>query len=76
VVDDGDGNETEFYQMLADDKAVDVDDWLDAKLWLYKAPFRLVKIAYKKVAGYALTGRERNYLYQQRKKAQKSLAFI
>ena len=73
VVDDGDGNETEFYQMLADDKAVDVDDWLDAKLWLYRAPFRLVKIAYKKVAGYALNPREQNYLCRFRKKAQKSL---
>ena len=73
---DGDGNETELYQMLADDKAIDVDAWLDAKLWLYRAPPRLVKIAYKKVSGLPLTDRDRNYLYQQRKKAQKSLAFI
>ena len=76
VVDDGDGNETEFYHMLADDKAIDVEDWLNARLWLYKAPFRLVKIAYKKVAGYPLSDGERNYLYQQRKKAQRSVAFI
>ncbi len=71
TVDGSDGDETELYQMLADDKAIDVEDWLDAKLWLHKAPFRLVKIAYKKVAGYALTDRERNYLYQQRKKLKK-----
>jgi hypothetical protein len=75
-VEDGDGDTTELYQMLADDKAIDVTAWLNAKEWLYRCPRRLVKIAYKKVAGYALTGRERNYLYQQKKKAQKSLAFI
>jgi hypothetical protein len=73
AVDDGDGNETEFYQMLADDKAIDVGDWLDAKLWLHKAPLRLIKIAYKKVAGYALNPREQNYLCHFREKAQKSL---
>ena len=76
TVDDGDGNETEFYQMLADDKAVDIEGWLDAKLWLYRAPPRLVKIAYKKVSGIPLADSERNYLYQQRKKCQKKLAFV
>jgi hypothetical protein len=73
VVDDGDGNETELYQMLADDKAIDVEDWLNARLWLYKAPLRLVKVAYKKVAGYALTDRERAYLKRFRKNGQKTL---
>ena len=76
TVDDSDGNETEFYQMLADDKAIDIEAWLDAKQWLYKAPLRLVKIAYKKVSGLPLADNERNYLYQQRKKSQKRLAFI
>ena len=73
VVDDGDGNETELYQMLADDKAFDVEDWLNARLWLHKAPLRLVKIAYKKVAGYALADRERAYLKRFRKNGQKTL---
>lgn len=68
TIDDGDGNKTEFYQMLADDKAIDLDDWLDAKLWLYRAPPRLVKIAYKKVAGYPLTKAEQTYLDRQRQK--------
>ena len=75
TVDDGDGNETELYHMLADDKAIDVDDWLDAKLWLYRAPPRLVKIAYKKVSGLPLADSERKYLYEQRKKCQTKLAF-
>ena len=76
VVDDGDGNETELYQMLADDKAIDVEDWLNARLWLYKAPLRLVKIAYKKVAGYSLTSAEQTYLCRQRQKSQKELIFV
>ena len=76
TVEDGDGNETELYQMLADDKAIDVDAWLDAKLWLYRAPPRLVKIAYKKVAGYSLTSAEQTYLCRQRQKSQKELIFV
>jgi hypothetical protein len=73
TVDDGDGNETEFYQMLADDKAIDIEAWLDAKQWLYRAPPRLVKIAYKKVSGLALTDSERHYLERFRKNGQKKL---
>lgn len=72
-VEDGDGDTTELYQMLADDKAIDVTAWLNAKEWLYRCPRRLVKIAYKRVAGYALNSREQNYLSRFRKKAQKSL---
>jgi len=76
IVADSEGNETELCQMLADDKAIDVDAWLDAKMWLYRAPPRLVKIAYRKVSGLPLADNERNYLYQQRKKYQAKLAFI
>ena len=76
IVADSEGDETELCQMLADDKAIDVDAWLDAKLWLYRAPARLIKIAYRKVSGLPLADNERNYLYQQRKKYQAKLAFI
>jgi hypothetical protein len=69
TVDDSEGNETEFYQMLADDKAIDIEGWLDAKLWLYRAPPRLVKIAYKKVSGLPLTSAEKTYLSRERQKA-------
>jgi hypothetical protein len=68
IVADGEGDETELCQMLADDKAIDVEAWLDAKLWLYRAPPRLVKIAYKKVNGLPLTTAESCYLYKQRQK--------
>ena len=73
TVDDGEGNETEFYQMLADDKAVDIEGWLDAKLWLYRAPPRLVKIAYKKVSGIPLEAKDTEYLRRFRKNGQKML---
>jgi hypothetical protein len=68
IVADSEGNETELCQMLADDKAIDVDAWLDAKLWLYRAPPRLVKIAYRKVSGLPLTTAEQTYLSRQRQK--------
>jgi DNA-directed RNA polymerase specialized sigma24 family protein len=67
IVDDGD-DETELYEMLADDKAVDVEAWLDAKLWLHRAPPKLVRIAYKKVAGYPFSKAEQTYLNRQRQK--------
>ena len=76
TVDDGEGNETELYQMLADDKSIDLDAWLDAKLWLYRAPPRLVKIAYKKVSGLSLDKAEQAYLRRKGQKFQKELVFV
>jgi len=69
IVADSEGNETELCQMLADDKAIDVDAWLDAKLWLYRAPPRLVKIAYRKVNGLPLAKTEARYLQRYRQKS-------
>jgi hypothetical protein len=68
TVNDGEGDETELCQMLADDKAIDVEAWLDAKLWLYRAPARLVKIAYRKVSGLPLVARDQEYLRRFRQK--------
>jgi hypothetical protein len=72
-VEDSDGNRIELIETVADDRAINLSDWLDARLWLYQCPERLVKVAFKKVAGYRLTNRDRTYLDRQRKKAQKSL---
>ena len=77
LIEDGNGNQIELYQMIADDNAIDVSARLDARLTLQGYPHRFVKIAYKKYAGYPLTTSERNYLYQQRRKAlQKRLAVV
>ena len=76
VIEDGDGDSVELIDTVADDRAIDLDQWLEAKYWLYSYPRRLVIIASKKVAGYPLNSRDRDYLYHQRKKAQKRLAII
>ena len=68
TINDGEGNEIELYHMLADDKAIDLDTWIDAKLWLYRAPPRLVKIAYKRINGIRLTAKESQYLYRKMQK--------
>jgi len=77
-IDDGEGNSIELYQTIADDKAVGLEAWLDAKAWLKGCPKRLVDIAYKRVIGNPLDAEEKMYLsrYRQKElaKAQKTLA--
>jgi DNA-directed RNA polymerase specialized sigma24 family protein len=76
-IDDGEGNSIELYQTIADDKAIDLEAWLDAKAWLVGCPQRLVHIAYKRVIGQPLDAKEKMYLsrYRQKElaKAQKAL---
>ena len=73
----GDGNTTELYQAIADDKAMDLEAWIDAKAWLVSCPKRLVSIAYRRAIGKPLNGNEQRYLnrYQQKelRKYQKTL---
>jgi len=59
---DGDGEPSELIEFLADDKAVDLDAWLDARRILRGLPRRLVQIAYKRYAGILLDKAERRYL--------------
>ena len=66
TVDDGDGNETEFCQMLADDNSIDIENWIDARQWLNRAPVKLVRIAYKRMIGLPLTSAEYTYLSRER----------
>jgi len=74
---DGDGDTIELWQTLADDKAIDLDAWLDAKTWLAGCPQRLVRIANKMVNDKPLNQKELTYLcrYRQKelKKHQKAL---
>ena len=76
-IDDGEGNTIEIGETLADDKAIDLDCWIDANTWLLGCPARLVRIADKKVNGKPLNSNEQRYLnrYQQKelKKHQKAL---
>jgi len=73
LVEDGNGDSTPFYELIADDKAVDLVARLDARLTLASYPHKFVKLAYKKYAGYHLSDLERQYLWRELKKAQKSL---
>ncbi len=70
---DGDGNTTELIDTVADDKAIDLDAWLDARTWLLGCPRRLVVIASKRLKGIALEPREKMYLQRFRQREQKSL---
>ena len=72
LIDDGNGNQIELHQMIADDHAVDISARLEARLILQSYPHKFIRIAYKKYAGYPLTISERTYLYRQRNKALKS----
>lgn len=75
-VTDTEGDSTELYQTLADDKALDLAHWLDCKTWLLGCPRRLVRIAWKKAIGKPLSDKERQYLcrYRQKDLAKRQLA--
>lgn len=71
--DNDNGHKTEFWETLADDKAIDLDSWLDANLWLLSCPRRLVEIAHKRVEGIPLSNRDDCYLRRFRKNGHKQL---
>lgn len=62
----GDGETAELWQTLADDKALDLEAWQDAKRWLLGCPRALVKIAHKRANGETLTNKERAYFSRLR----------
>ena len=63
LMEGGDGhNSTELQDLIADDKAIDLDDRLDAKRTLQGLPKRLVQIGYKVYAGIPLQTKEKEYL--------------
>jgi hypothetical protein len=72
IIDDN-GNTTELGELIADDKALDLDAWLDAKTFLLGFPKRLLDIANKIYHGEILTVADRKYLCKWRKREQKSL---
>lgn len=72
-IQDEDGNSIELWETLADDKAIDLEAWQDAKTWLLGCPERLVSIAHKKLKGIALSEADMIYLCRWRKANQKQL---
>ena len=72
-IEDGEGNSIEMIDTLADDKAIDLEAWIDARTWLLGCPRRLVEIAHKRVNGIALSKYEQLYLCRFWKRGQKTL---
>jgi len=72
-IDNGDGDTTELIETIADDKAIDLSAWLDAKTWLLGCPIRLVQIAHKRLNGIPLNNKEHCYLRRFRRREQKRL---
>ena len=77
IIADGDGNQIELIDTLADDKAIDLEAWIDEATWRLGCPQRLVDIAQKSLKGIPLNRKEQTYFnhYQTRhlKKSQKTL---
>jgi hypothetical protein len=58
----GDGDTAELINTIADDKAIDISAWIDAKTWLLGCPTRLVQIAMKRVNKIPLDRKDQKYL--------------
>ena len=70
---DGEGHTTELGELIADDKAIDLGAWIDARTFLLGFPQRLLAIAHKMDKGDNLTHSDSQYLYKFRKREQKRL---
>jgi len=70
---DGEGNLTELGDLIADDKALPLDAWLDDKTFLLTSPERLILIGEKIRDKIALTNAELLYLSRWRRQEQKKL---
>jgi len=65
---DSEGNITELGELIADDKAIDLDGWVSDSTWEIGYPKRLVEIAYKLKAGLPLDWKDHKYLQRYRQK--------
>ena len=73
VIDDCEGDTIELINTIADDSVIDLEAWVDARVWLMGCPKRLVGVAHKRVSGIALDAKDKMYLGRWRRKAQKRL---
>ena len=70
---DGDGHITELGELIVDNKALDLAEWLDINTFLLGYPQRLIDIAEKIRDGEALSEYERLHLFRFRQREQKKL---
>jgi len=73
---DSEGNLTELGELIADDKASDLDAWLDIRTFLLGCPNRLIAIAQKRLDGIPLNEAEDKYLDRFRKKDRKQMSLF
>ena len=72
-VEDGEGGKVELIDTIADDSAIDLESWVDARTWLLSCPKRLLAVAGKIERGLPLEASEKMYLGRFRKREQKRL---
>jgi len=70
---DSEGRTTELGELIADDKALDLDAWADARTFILGFPKRLLQIALKINNGQALSNKEHQYIWRFRQREQKRL---
>ncbi len=70
---DDEGNITELGELIADDRAIDLDAWVSNTTWEIGYPKRLVEIVYKLHRGDKLDWRDYKYLERYRQAEQKML---
>ena len=70
---DGEGNMTDLGTLIADDTALGLEAWTDARTFLLNCPDRLVRIAFNRMEGTPLSDRDRDYLRRFRQREQKRL---
>ena len=70
---DSEGNMTELGELIADDRAIDLDAWLDTKTFLWGCPERLIAIAQKRLNGISLDNKEDCYIRRFRQREQTRL---
>jgi len=67
------GEISELGDLIADNKAIDLDQWLDDKTFLLGFPQRLLDIAQKKADGIPLDAKEKMCLQRFRQRERKRL---
>jgi len=65
---DSEGNTMTIQDTLADDEALDLELWLDAKAFRQGCPIRLIELAYQMRAGIPLNKTDSRYYERQKKK--------
>ncbi len=70
---DTEGHTTELGELIADDKALNLDAWVDARTFLLGFPQRLLAIAKKRLGGIPLDNADKLYLGKWGKREQPKL---